>query len=204
MGFYERNRQQLVELGYDPARLPPGQYLTQRFPVLHIGTVPDYADLTSWSLRVSGAVRRPLTLGWDELTSLPAVSVTVDLHCVTKWSKLDTAWHGVRVSDLLVEAGVEAGASHVLAHGEGGYTANLPLSALSGDDAIVAYRYEGEPLAPEHGYPARLLVPGLYLWKSVKWLRALELLVADVPGTWERKGYHLLGDPWREQRYDAD
>jgi DMSO/TMAO reductase YedYZ molybdopterin-dependent catalytic subunit len=126
VGFYERNRQQLVELGYDPARLPPGQYLTQRFPVLHIGTVPDYADLTSWSLRVSGAVRRPLTLGWDELTSLPAVSVTVDLHCVTKWSKLDTAWHGVRVSDLLVEAGVEAGASHVLAHGEGGYTQTSP------------------------------------------------------------------------------
>lgn len=204
MGFFERNRQQVVELGYDPARLPPGQYLTQRFPVLHTGTVPDYADLGSWTLRVDGAVERALTFGWDELTSLPAVTLSVDLHCVTKWSKFDTTWQGVRVDELLAAAGVAPTATHVLAHGEQGYRANLPLSAMSGDDAVVAYRYEGEPLAPEHGYPARLLVPGLYLWKSVKWLRSLEVLEAEVPGYWERNGYHLHGDPWLEQRYDRD
>ena len=204
MGFFERNRQQVVELGYDPARLPPGQYLTQRFPVLHTGTVPDYADLDSWTLRVDGAVERPLTFGWDELTSLPAVTLSVDLHCVTKWSKFDTTWQGVRVDELLAAARVAPTATHVLAHGEQGYRANLALSAMAGDDAVVAYRYEGEPLAPEHGYPARLLVPGLYLWKSVKWLRALEVLDAEVPGYWEGNGYHLHGDPWLEQRYDRD
>ena len=201
MGFFERNRQHVVELGYDPARLPPGQYLTQRFPVLHTGRVPDYGDLASWTLRVFGAVRHPLTLDWAGLTSLPAVSVTVDLHCVTKWSKFDTTWVGVRVEDLLAAAGVTEAATSLLAHGEHGYSANLPLDALSGDGAVVAYRYDGELLAPEHGRPARLLVPRLYLWKSVKWLRGLELVEEEVPGWWERNGYHLRGDPWSEQRY---
>lgn len=203
MGFFERNRRQLEELGYDPARLPPGQYLTQRFPVLQVGAVPAYPDLRTWDLRIFGAVEREMSLSWDDLVAMPPVSVTLDIHCVTKWSKFDSRWQGVRVRDLLERAGPRSAATHVLAHGDPGYSTNLPLPVALDDDAIVAYNYEGEPLDPEHGYPARLVVPGLYFWKSAKWLRGLELLEADTPGFWERNGYHMAGDPWQEQRFDG-
>ena len=204
MGFFERNRAELEKRGVDPARLPPGQYFTERFPVLHAGDVPIYDDLSAWSLRLFGLVGQELTLSYDELTSLPTTDVTVDIHCVTKWSKFDTTWTGVKVSDLLERAGGAAPeATHVLAHAEYGFTANVPLADIL-QDGMVAYRYGGEPLEADHGFPARLLVPHLYFWKSAKWLRGLELLAHDEPGFWERNGYHVYGDPWREQRYWGD
>ena len=168
-----------------------------------MGTVPDYSDLGAWDLRIFGAVEREVRLGWDDLVAIPAVSVTLDIHCVTKWSKFDSRWQGVRVSDLLERAVTRADATHVLAHGDHGYSTNVPLGTVQGDDAIVAYRYDDEPLDPDHGYPARLVVPGLYFWKSAKWLQGLELLEADTPGLRERNGYHLAGDPWQEQRFDG-
>jgi DMSO/TMAO reductase YedYZ molybdopterin-dependent catalytic subunit len=206
VGFFERNRSELAERGIDPARLPPGQYHTDRFPVLHAGSVPDYGDsLDGWDLRLFGLVDREVSLSWDELVALPATDVTVDIHCVTKWSKFDTPWRGVTVTDLLEVCGVRPSASHVLAHAEFGFTANVPLADLTGDHvALVAYQYDGKPLEPEHGYPCRLFVPHLYFWKSAKWLRGLELLDADTPGFWEQNGYHLYGDPFREQRFWGD
>ena len=203
MGFFERNRAQLAERGIDPDRLPPGQYLTDRFPVLHVGDVPSY-DLAAWDLQVGGLVRTPLRLTFEELRALPATEVVTDIHCVTKWSKFDTRWRGVRVRDLLERAGPEPAARHVVAHAEYGYTANLPLEDVLGDHALVAYEYEGEPLEGEHGFPVRLVVPHLYFWKSVKWLRGLELVAEDQPGFWERNGYHNHGDPFREQRFWGD
>ena len=200
MGFFQRNRASLVEKGIDPSRLPPGQYVTDRFPVLHVGDVPTYGP-GEWSLRLSGLVERPFTIGLDELRALPSVDVTTDIHCVTKWSKFDTTWTGVRVRDLFEQAGVAPSATHVLAHAEHGYTANVPLADITTDHALVAYAYEGEDIEPVHGGPVRLFVPHLYFWKSAKWLRGLELLPADQPGFWERNGYHLYGDPFREQRF---
>ncbi len=203
MGFFERNRSELAERGIDTARLPPGQYFTDRFPVLHVGDVPRY-DLATWDFEITGLVSRPLHLSFDELAALPATEVLTDIHCVTKWSKFDTTWRGVRVRDLLELAGAEPGATHLVAHAEYGYTANLDLADATGDDALVAYAFDGEPLEPEHGFPARLFIPHLYLWKSVKWLRGLELTSEDRPGFWERNGYHNHGDPWTEQRFVGD
>ena len=203
MGFFERNRAELEKRGVDPDRLPPGQYFTERFPVLHAGDVPTYDDVSTWSLRIFGLVDRELTLSYDELTALPSVDVTVDIHCVTKWSKFDTLWTGVRVGDLLEQAGASPNATHLLAHAEYGFTANVPLADVL-QDGMVAYRYGGEPLEPDHGYPARLLVPHLYFWKSAKWVRGLRLLARDEPGFWEALGYHDRGDPWLEQRYQGD
>lgn len=205
MTFFERKRAELAERGIDPDRLPPGQYPTDRFPVLHAGDVPRYDDLSAWTLRVGGLVGREMELTWDDLSSMPTVDVTLDIHCVTKWSKFDTVWTGVRVTDLFDRAGgVGPGASHLVAHAEYGFTANIPLAAVLRPDTLVALRYGGEALEPDHGYPARLLVPGLYFWKSAKWLRGLEVLDHDEPGFWERNGYHNEADPWREQRYWGD
>lgn len=203
VGFFERNRAELAERGIDPARLPPGQYHTERFPVLHVGDVPSYEE-RPWDLTVTGLVDEEQRLDLDALRTLPSVEVVVDIHCVTKWSKLDTAWRGVPVPDLLARAGVRGSASHVVAHAEHGYTANLPLDDVLRADVLVAYEYDGEPLDPVHGGPARLLVPHLYFWKSVKWVRALELVAGDRPGFWEQNGYHSYGDPFREQRFAGD
>jgi DMSO/TMAO reductase YedYZ molybdopterin-dependent catalytic subunit len=203
MGFFDRNRDQLVAKGYDPARLPPGQYLTDRFPVLHVGDVPSYAP-GQWDLTIGGLVEHPFKLGFDELRALASVQLTTDIHCVTKWSKFDTTWTGVRVKDLFEQAGVRPEATHVVGHAEYGYTANLPLADVTRDDSLVVYAYEGEPIEPIHGGPVRLLVPHLYFWKSPKWLRGLELRAEDAPGFWERNGYHMYGDPWREQRFWGD
>ncbi len=182
------------------SRVPPGQYLTQRFPVLTYGPNPPF-DLATWSLSVDGEVERPFALRWDELMALPQTEVTVDIHCVTRWSKLDTTWRGVRVRDLLERARVRPSGTHVLAHSDGGYTTNLPLAALLDDDVMVAHTYAGEPLEHDHGAPARLLVPKRYFWKSAKFLRRLEVLPEDRQGFWELNGYHNDADPWSEQRH---
>jgi DMSO/TMAO reductase YedYZ molybdopterin-dependent catalytic subunit len=185
----------------DPKRVPPGQYVTHDFPVLSAGPTPD-ADLEEWGLVVHGAVDEPRSWTWAELQALPRETVTVDIHCVTKWSKLDTVWTGVSVDTLLED--LETSAEYVTAWSDGGYTTNLPLEDVTGGKAWVAFEYEEEPLEPEHGGPARLLVPHLYFWKSAKWVRGLELKLEDEPGFWEGYGYHNYGDPWQEQRYQGD
>jgi DMSO/TMAO reductase YedYZ molybdopterin-dependent catalytic subunit len=200
MGFFDRNRSELADRGLDPARLPPGQYLTDRFPVLHVGDVPEYAP-GEWSLTVFGLVDTPFTLTLDELREMPSVTLTFDIHCVTKWSKFDTTWTGVRVSDLFERAGVQTEATHVMEHAEFGYTTNLPIADITTDEAIVAYAYEGEDIEPIHGGPVRIVVPHVYFWKSAKWVRGLELRNADAPGFWERNGYHMYGDPFRRAAF---
>ena len=201
--FGERGRRRAEKLGIDPARLPPGQSPTQKFPVLTIGPVPDLETAT-WSLSVHGLVEQPFALRWEDLLALPQAELTTDLHCVTRWSKFDTRWTGVRVRDLLARAEPRPAATHVLIHAHGGYTTNLPLAALLDDDALIAHTFDGLPLKREHGGPARLLVPRRYLWKSAKWVSGIELLDHDEPGMWERNGYHNEGDPWREERHTTD
>ncbi|GAC1320163.1 MAG: sulfite oxidase-like oxidoreductase [Acidimicrobiales bacterium] len=201
MKFFDRSRKELERQGIDPARLPPGQYATARFPVLHAGSVPTYRDLSAWNLRVFGMVERELTLSWQDLLDLPAVELTVDIHCVTKWSKFDTVWKGVAFQTICELAGVHADARHLLEHAEFGYTTNVPLADVTERPALLAYEFDGAPLAPDHGFPLRFFVPHLYFWKSAKWLRGLEFLSLDQPGFWERNGYHNYGDPFREQRY---
>lgn len=203
MGFFDRNRKEVEEKGFDPSRLPPGQYLTERFPVLHVGDVPTYAP-GEWNLTIGGLVNNPFALTFEELTALPSVTLTTDIHCVTKWSKFDTVWRGVKLKDLLDRAGIQSDATHVMGHAEYGYTANLPLADALLDESMVVWEYEGEPIEPIHGGPVRLLVPNLYFWKSPKWLRGIELMNADKPGFWERNGYHMYGDPFREQRHWGD
>ena len=195
-GFRGRRRAEA-----DPARVPPGQYVTDDFPVLSAGPTPHH-PIESWSFTIQGAVDEPVSWTWAELQALPSETVTVDIHCVTKWSKLDTVWTGVSLDALL--EGVETSAEYVTAFSNGGYTTNLPLEDVRGGKAWVAYEFGGEPLEPEHGGPARLLVPHLYFWKSAKWVRGLELREEDEPGFWETYGYHNYGDPWREQRYLGD
>ena len=210
MGFFDRNRKELEQRGIDPDRLPPGQYFTDRFPVLHAGGVPDYPDLSAWDFRVFGLVDREVRLSWDELRALPSAELTTDIHCVTKWSKFDTVWTGVPFDAIAELAGIRPEATHLMCHAEHGFTANVPLADVTGTDdggrpkAMLAYAFGGEPLEPDHGYPLRFLVPHLYFWKSAKWLRGLELLPADQPGFWEQNGYHMYGDPFREQRYWGD
>jgi len=185
---------------HDPS-LPPGQYLETGFPVLSAGPTPR-TDLSTWTLSVTDATGPRARWTWPQLQALPAEDITVDLHCVTKWSKLGTRWRGVSL-DVLLD-GIVTTAPHALAHCDGGYTTNLPLADLRGGKAWIAYGYDDAPLAPEHGGPARLLVPHLYLWKSAKWVRSIELREHDQAGFWEQLGYHSYGDPWREQRYWGD
>jgi DMSO/TMAO reductase YedYZ molybdopterin-dependent catalytic subunit len=185
----------------DPGRVPPGQYLVDDFPVLSAGPTP-HTRLEEWDFAITGAVTDEKRWTWEELGALPSETITKDIHCVTKWSKLDTEWEGVSVDTLLAD--VETDAAYVLAFCDGGYTTNLPLEDVTGGKAWIAFGYDGEPLDPEHGGPARLLVPHLYFWKSAKWVRGLRLLDDDQPGFWEGLGYHMYGDPWREQRYWGD
>jgi len=195
-GFGGRRRSEV-----DPARVPPGQYVVRDFPVLSAGPTPRTA-LDDWTFTVDGAVDESATWTWDELLALPQETFTVDIHCVTKWSKLDTAWTGVSVDTLL--DGVETEAEYVTAWSDGDYTTNLPLEDVTGGRAWVVHTFDGEPLEAEHGGPARLLVPHLYFWKSAKWVRSLEIRNDDEPGFWEVNGYHNYGDPWKEQRYWGD
>ena len=182
-------------------RLPPGQYLERDFPVLSAGPTPR-VPLDAWTFTLDGAVDEPRTWTWEEFQALPSEVVTRDIHCVTKWSKLDTTWEGVSV-DVLLE-GVNTEGAYLTAHSFGGYTTNLPLEDVTDGKAWVAYRFEGEPLDPEHGGPARLLVPHLYFWKSAKWVNGITLMLEDELGFWEQLGYHDRGDPWLEQRYQGD
>jgi DMSO/TMAO reductase YedYZ molybdopterin-dependent catalytic subunit len=195
-----RGRKQAEKLGVDPARIPPGQYLTERFPVLTVGPNPKY-DLTTWDFTVFGEVEREVKLSWDELKALPQNDVTLDIHCVTRWSKLDTTWTGVRVKEVLDLAGLTSAGTHVMAYSDGGYTTNVPLDAVLDDEALLAHSYEGEPLEPDHGAPLRLIVPKRYFWKSAKFLRKLEVMSQDRMGFWELNGYHNDADPWQEQRH---
>ena len=198
--FRTKAEQKLVEKGLDPARLPPGQYLTEKWPVLHAGTVPD-TDLATWDFRVFGEVERELVLDYDALHALPSTEIAVDIHCVTRWSRFDTRFKGVHWRELARLVEPKAAASFVVAHAEQGFTSNVPLAALEADDALVAWEADGEPLTPEHGWPLRLVVPSRYFWKSAKWLRGLELRATDQPGFWERYGYHNEADYRQEQRY---
>jgi DMSO/TMAO reductase YedYZ molybdopterin-dependent catalytic subunit len=199
--FRSKAEQKVRDAGYDPARLPPGQYLTEKWPVLHAGSVARYADLTSWSLRIFGEVDEELELTWEQFSNLPRSANVQDIHCVTRWSKFDTSFEGVHWRELANLARPKATANFAIAHAEAGFTANVPLSFLEQDAAILATHGEGEPLTPDHGYPVRLVVPGKYFWKSAKWLRGIELTSVDRPGFWERYGYSNDADPWQEERY---
>ena len=198
--FRSKAEAKVVEAGYDPARLPPGQYLTEKWPVLHAGSVPK-ADLATWDLAVTGEVERDLTLTWEQLLELPSREVTVDIHCVTRWSRFDTTFKGVHWSELAKLVSPKPSVRFVIAHAEQGFTANMPIDAIEDENALIAYEADGEPLTPDHGRPVRLVVPSRYFWKSAKWLRGLELRSTDEPGFWERYGYHNDANYWQEQRY---
>jgi DMSO/TMAO reductase YedYZ molybdopterin-dependent catalytic subunit len=195
-GFHGRRRDD-----GEAARIPPGQYLTTDFPVLSAGPTP-HTPLNQWTFTIDGAAAESKQWTWDELQALPQDTFTVDIHCVTRWSKLDTTWTGVSLDTLLADVQTEA--RYVSAWCDGGYTTNVPLADLRDGKAWIAHTFDGQPLAPEHGGPARLLVPHLYFWKSAKWVRGISLTVENTPGFWEGYGYHDYGDPWREQRYWSD
>jgi DMSO/TMAO reductase YedYZ molybdopterin-dependent catalytic subunit len=196
-GFHRRR----PESAATASRVPPGQFVTQDFPVLSAGPTP-HTPLDKWTFSIKRGRDTAMAWDWQQIQALPAQDITVDIHCVTKWTKFDTQWHGVSVDTLLADVDHQAG--YVLAFSDGGYTTNLPLADVTGGQAWLAFGYDGQPLAPEHGGPARLLVPHLYFWKSAKWVRGLELLDQDQPGFWETYGYNMYGDPWREQRYAGD
>jgi DMSO/TMAO reductase YedYZ molybdopterin-dependent catalytic subunit len=198
--FRSKAERKVQEAGYDPARLPPGQYLTEKWPVLHAGSVP-HTDLATWDFKVWGEVDEPLTLTWDELAALPTVEVTQDIHCVTRWSRFDTTFRGVPWSALEERIGQRPSARYAIAHAEQGFTANVPIAFLEAEGALLATHADGEPLTPDHGWPLRLVIPGKYFWKSAKWLRGIELRATDKPGFWERYGYHNDADPFKEERY---
>ena len=195
-GFRGRGRGDI-----DPSRIPPGQYPERGFPVLTYGPTPR-VDTARWSFGLSGLVDPEVSWTWDEFNALPQETVTVDIHCVTKWTKLDTTWTGVSLDTILER--VSPKAAYITAWSEGGYTTNLPLADLRFGKAWVVHTYDGQPLERQHGGPARLLVPHLYFWKSAKWVRGLRFTAEDEPGFWEVNGYHDYGDPWREQRYQGD
>jgi DMSO/TMAO reductase YedYZ molybdopterin-dependent catalytic subunit len=201
MSFISRGFRGRRQVDAPAGRVPPGQYVTSDFPVLSAGPTPD-VPLDQWRFTISGQVDKPRSWTWHEFMALPSEDVTADIHCVTKWTKLDTTWKGVSVDTLLKD--VPTAAEYVMAQSYGGYTTNLPLDDVTGGKAWIAYAFGGEPLDPEHGGPARLLVPHLYFWKSAKWIRGLDLRDDDEPGFWEGYGYHNYGDPWQEQRYAGD
>jgi len=199
--FRSKAERKVVELGYDPARLPPGQYLTEKWPVLHAGSVPHYSTLEDWRLRVFGEVEHELELTWEELGALPRARTVQDIHCVTRWSRFDAGFEGVHWSELARLATPAPSARFAIAHAEHGFTSNIALAFLEADDALLATHADGAPLTPDHGYPLRLIVPGKYFWKSAKWLRGIELSSVDKPGFWEGYGYNNDADPFKEERY---
>jgi DMSO/TMAO reductase YedYZ molybdopterin-dependent catalytic subunit len=198
--FRSKAEKKVIELGYDPARLPPGQYLTEKWPVLHAGSIP-HIDLAKWDLRVFGEVENPIRLSWEEFSALPTVEVTEDIHCVTRWSRFDTTFEGVPWSALRDLVSPKPSGRFAIAHAEHDFTSNFPTSFLEREGALLATHADGEPLTLEHGWPVRLVVPGKYFWKSAKWLRGIELSSVDKPGFWERYGYHNEADPFEEERY---
>jgi DMSO/TMAO reductase YedYZ molybdopterin-dependent catalytic subunit len=198
--FRSKAEEKVRAAGFDPARLPPGQYLTEKWPVLHAGDVP-HVDLATWTLEVTGEVEQPLSIGYDELCALPSTDVTTDIHCVTRWSRFDAQFRGVHWRELAGLCRPRQTARFAIAHAEQGFTANVPLATLEDEHALVVYEADGEPLTPEHGGPVRLLIPSKYFWKSAKWLRGIELSSIDRPGFWERYGYSNDADYWQEHRY---
>ena len=198
--FRSKAEDKVREAGYDPARLPPGQYLTDKWPVLHAGEVPE-TELATWDFRIWGEVEEPLTLTWEGFDALPKSENVQDIHCVTRWSRFDTRFRGVHWRELARLVRPRPTARFAIAHSEHGYTANVPLSFLEDELALLASEADGAPLEPEHGWPLRLVIPGKYFWKSAKWLRGIELSSIDKPGFWERYGYHNDADPWKEERY---
>lgn len=204
MGLFrgDERRQKEKEMQRE-GRLPPGQSLTLKWPVLHYGSVPHF-DAEKWDFHVWGLVEQPVRLTWTEFNQLPRIHSRSDFHCVTRWSRFDNEWDGVAFPEIVRMAKPKAEATHVLIHAEQGFTANVPLGDLDRDDVLLATHHDGQPLKPDHGHPLRLIVPRLYAWKSVKWVRGLEFLAHDVPGFWEQNGYHMYGDPFKEQRFDTD
>jgi DMSO/TMAO reductase YedYZ molybdopterin-dependent catalytic subunit len=198
--FEGNERRELERRMKQEGRLPPGQSLTLKWPVLHYGSIPRF-DPQAWDFRLQGLVESSLQFSWDEFNRLPKVQRTSDFHCVTRWSRFDNHWDGVAVQELLRRARPKADAAYVLVHAEQGFTANVPLADLDREEVVLATHHDGQPLTGEHGYPLRLIVPHLYAWKSVKWVRSFELLNKDVAGFWEQNGYHMYGDPWKEQRF---
>jgi len=204
MALFEGNERKALEQQMkSEGRLPPGQSLTLKWPVLHYGSVPRF-DPERWDFKVYGMVETPLRWTWNEFNALPKVKRHSDFHCVTRWSRFDNDWEGVAFREVLGRAKLQAGARFVLVHAEQGFTANVPLADLDRDEVLFATHHDGQPLSPDHGYPLRLIVPHLYAWKSVKWVRGIEFLDQDARGFWEQNGYHMYGDPWREQRFDTD
>jgi DMSO/TMAO reductase YedYZ molybdopterin-dependent catalytic subunit len=189
--------------GRTPQRLPPGQVLTRKWPVLTNGATP-HVDLQTWTFRCFGLVQEEASWTWEELLELPRVTVTSDVHCVTRWSRFDNRWEGVAVREILRRVSVRPEAVAVMAHAEQGYTTNISLTDLLDDDVLLAIQHDGLDLPAEHGGPCRLVVPKLYFWKSAKWIRALEFLDVNAPGFWEVNGYHLHADPWKEERYSDE
>ena len=185
------------------AKLPPGQALTDKFPILHEGEVPQY-DMSAWTLQVFGEVEEPRTFTYEELMALPTVKVKTDIHCVTRWSKFDTEWEGIRFRDFMKLFQVKPEAKFVMFHADPDYETNVPLEDLLRDDCLLAYKFDGKPLTEKHGYPLRTLVPHRYFWKSAKWIRGIEFMAEDRPGFWERNGFHNEADPWKEQRFSGE
>ncbi|CAN7312642.1 sulfite oxidase-like oxidoreductase [Paenibacillus sp. LjRoot56] len=193
------------KLPQDPNdRVPPGQTLTQGWPVLHYGSVPYYNDMSKWDLRLFGLVEEEFTISYKDFMALPRKEFANDIHCVTTWSKLDNIWEGVAVSELMSKVKLKPEATHVMLHAEHGWTTNLPLEDFLLETSFLGIRHNGVLLTPDHGAPVRMVVPHLYFWKSAKWLRGIEFMAKDKPGFWERNGYHMYGDPWKEERYDFD
>jgi DMSO/TMAO reductase YedYZ molybdopterin-dependent catalytic subunit len=203
MLFEGNERKELERRMLAEGRLPPGQAATLKWPVLHYGSVPSF-DPARWDFRITGLVEQPVRLTWEEFNHLPKSKVNSDFHCVTRWSRFDNRWEGVLFRGVLKLAKLLPRAAYVLVHAEQEYTANVPLADLDRDNVLFATHHDGQPLPPEHGYPLRLIVPHLYAWKSVKWVRGLEFFDRDLPGFWEQNGYHMYGDPFREQRFDTD
>jgi len=199
--FRSKAEDKVRQAGYDPARLPPGQYFTEKWPILHAGEVPE-VDLGTWTLELSGEVEQPVALSFEELRKLPATEVTTDIHCVTRWSRFDAPFKGVHWRELAKLCGPKPSARFAIAHAEHGFTSNVPLAALEDEDALIVYEADVEPLTPDHGYRVRLLIPTKYFWKSAKWLRGIELSAVDKPGFWERYGYANNADFWQEERYE--
>ena len=181
-------------------RVPPGQRVVDGWPVFTYDSVPKI-DLGTWQFRIWGEVEDEVTFTWEEFMALPKTTITSDVHCVTAWSKLDNAWEGVAFREVMKHVRLKADARHAMVHSFGGYTTNVPLSDLDDDDVLFAYRHNGEDLTPDHGWPLRLVVPKLYFWKSAKWVRGLRFMTDDRPGFWEMYGYHMRGDPWKQERY---
>ena len=203
MLFEGKDRRELERKMKQEGRLPPGQSLTLKWPVLQYGSVPVF-NPEIWDLRCDGLVESPLKVSWREFNGLPKIERTSDFHCVTRWSRFDNRWRGVAFRELLTRVRPRPGASYVLVHAEQGYTANIPLTDLDREEVLLATHHDGEPLSAEHGFPVRLIVPHLYAWKSVKWVRGFEFLDHEAAGFWEQNGYHIYGDPWKEQRFTTD